>query len=101
MQKIWGNTKGNSVVLAIFVTTLLICALAIINMAMGPVLMEIVSVSNSFMADNPSQVASEWRVNLNNSLNFYAASTGILIFSLIIWCFISSTKKEWKTYYRR
>ena len=94
------DRKGVQIVLAIFITFLLIVTMIIIQMSLGPVLAEIISFSNQYMSDNPSELAGEWRVSMNDSLRFYAFSTFALIFALIVWLFINSVKKEWKTFYR-
>jgi len=94
------DTKGTSIAIAIFVTFLLLVCLIIVNMSLGPVLMEVVSFSNSYMESNPSELMGEWRVSLNSALRYYAASTFILALSLCIWLFITSIRKEWKTFYR-
>lgn len=94
------NTKGTSIVVAIFVTFMLLVCIIVINMSMGPVLMEVVSFSNSYMEDNPSELMGEWRVSLNDALRFYAASTFVLCLGLVVWLFITSIRKEWKTFYR-
>lgn len=100
MREFLKNREGVSIVLAIFVTFLLIVTMIIIQMSLGPVLTEIIAFSNQYMSDNPSELAGEWRVSMNDSLRFYAFSTFALIFALIVWLFINSVKKEWKTFYR-
>lgn len=99
MKSLIKDNKGG-IVLPIFISFLLIVAIILIQMSLAPVLMEIVAATNQFQADNPSENAGSWRVNLNSSLRFYAASTGILCLSLIVWCVISGIKREYKTYYR-
>ena len=94
------NESGLSIVLAIFVAFILLVCVIIINMNMGPVLMEVVAFSNSYMDDNPSELMGEWRLSLNHAMKYYAASTFILCFGIIVWMFITSIKKEYKTYYR-
>lgn len=94
------DNRGINIVLSIFVAFLLIVVIILINMSLGPVLMEVIHVTNVFMADNPSDVAGDWRVSLNSSLRFYSASTFIICMGILCWMFINSIKREWKTYYR-
>ena len=94
------DRKGVSIVLAIFITFLLLVCIIVINMSLGPVLMEVVAFSNSYIEDNPSDLMGIWRVSLNDAMRFYAASTFILCLGLVVWLFVSSIRKEWKTYYR-
>ena len=94
------NEKGVSIVLAIFVTFLLLVCIIIINMSLGPVLMEVVSFSNSYMEANPSELMGEWRVSLNDAMRFYAASTFIICLGLVTWLFVTSIRKAWKTFSR-
>ena len=100
MKDFLGDRSGTSIVVAIFVTFLLIVTMIIIQMSLGPVLGEIVAFSNQYMCDNPSEIAGEWRVSMNDSLRFYSFSTFALIFGLIVWLFITSIRREYKTFFR-
>ena len=72
----------------------------VINMSLGPVLSEVVFFSNSYMEDNPSVNMGIWRTSLNDAMKFYAASTFIICLGLVTWLFVTSIRKEWKTFYR-
>ncbi|MCK4526017.1 hypothetical protein KAW18_01495 [candidate division WOR-3 bacterium] len=100
LKRLIKNKKGVSIVLSIFITFLLLICIIIINMSLGPVLQEVVSFSNSYMAENPSENMGIWRTSLNDSLKFYSASTFIICLGLVIWLFITSIRKEYKTFYR-
>ena len=100
MKDFLGDVRGTSIVLAIFVTFLLLVCIIVINMSLGPVLSEVVSFSNQYMESNPSELMGIWRVSLNDAMRFYAVSTFVFCFGLVIWLFITSIRKEWKTYYR-
>lgn len=89
------NRKGSSVAFAIFVMAAVIVVYAILQMAIGPIMQEVVIQDNRYWEENPSKYVPEIRNNQADAFRFYEGFTFVVLLTLTIYIIRTSIKRDW------
>lgn len=90
----WKNERGVSIAFSVFVVLAVVILLAIMNLAISPVIQESVKFNNQYMQDNPSKYLPEVRQNQNDSYRFFDAFSVITLITLFAWAVVNAIKRE-------
>ena len=95
MMKLITNSRGDSVAFAIFVMAAVIVVYAILQMAIGPIMQEVVIQDNKYWEENPEKYVPSIRNNQADVFRFYESFTFVLIIALTIYVIRTSIKRNW------
>ena len=90
----WKDTRCVSIAFSVFVVLAVIILLAIMNLAISPVIQESIKFNNQYMIDNPSKYLPEVRQNQNDAYRFFDAFSVITLITLFSWAVVNAIKRE-------
>ena len=96
MMKLITNSRGDSVAFAIFVMAAVIVVYAIIQMAVSPIMQEVVIQDNRYWEENPEKFVPEIYNNQKDTFRFYEAFTFVVLLTLTIFIIRASIKRSWE-----
>ena len=96
MMKLVTNRKGSSVAFAIFVMAAVIVVYAIVQMAVSPIMQEVVIQDNKYWEENPEKYVPEIYNNQKDTFRFYEAFTFVVLLTLGIFVIVTSIKRSWE-----
>jgi hypothetical protein len=96
MMKLITNRKGGSVAFAIFVMAAVIVVYAILQMAVGSIMQEVVIQDNRYWEENPEKFVPEIYNNQKDAFRFYEAFTFVVLLTLTIFIIKTSIKRSWE-----
>lgn len=88
------NTRGVSIAFSVFVVFVVVILLAIMNLAISPVIQTSVNFNNQYMLDNPDKYLEEVRQNQNDSYRFFDAFTIVTLITLFSWSVVNAIKRD-------
>ena len=93
-SSLWKDTKCVSIAFSVFVIMVVIILLAILNLALSPVIQESVKFNNQYMSDNPTKFLPEVRQNQNDAYRFFDAFSVITLITLFSWAVVNAIKRN-------
>lgn len=94
-MKLITNRKGGSVAFAIFVMAAVVVVYAILQMAVGPIMQEVVIQDNRYWEENPEKFVPEIYNNQKDVFRFYEAFTFVVLLTLTVYIIRTSIKRSW------
>lgn len=90
------DCKGGSVAFAIFVMAAVIVVYAILQMAVSPIMQEVVIQDNKYWEENPEKYVPSIRNNQADAFRFFEAFTFVVLLTLGLYVVVASIRREWE-----
>lgn len=95
-MRIITNRRGDSVAFAIFVMAAVIVVYGILQMAIGPIVQEVVIQDNRYWEENPEKFVPEIYNNQKDCFRFFEAFTFVVLLTLTVYIIRTSIKRSWE-----